>query len=63
MKGYIDGELVEFTEEQEEKLRENVIQPTATIETRVVAIETAIVSLVLKTTSSLPKESISRPIG
>lgn len=48
MKGYIDGELVEFTEEQEEKLRENVIQPTATIETRVVAIETAIADLALQ---------------
>lgn len=48
MKGYIDGELVEFTEEQEAKLRENVVKPMSTIETRVSAIETAIADLAIQ---------------
>lgn len=48
MKGYIDGELVEFTEEQEAELRKNVIRPTANIETRVSAIETAIADLAIQ---------------
>ena len=38
MKSYIDGKLVELTEEQEAKLRENVVKPTATVETRISAI-------------------------
>lgn len=48
MKGYIDGELVEFTEEQEAELRKNVVKPTANIETRVSAIETAIADLAIQ---------------
>lgn len=48
MKGYIDGELVEFTEEQEAELRKNVVRPTANIETRVSAIETAIADLAIQ---------------
>lgn len=48
MKGYINGELVELTEEQEAKLRENVVKPTATVETRISAIETAIADLAIQ---------------
>lgn len=48
MKSYIDGKLVELTEEQEAKLRENVVKPTATVETRISAIETAIADLAIQ---------------